>query len=105
MDYAPLSDLTVYRNGPLYLIYQLLDDGHAKPNAVIVSSCALMFLGERLKNVLFKVLPDTDSGILDYKTIACGSVLEGGFLCLYKYGAMGPVIFESVVNDIHQYLL
>ena len=64
-----------------------------------------MLLGEGLENVLLKILSDPNSGVLNYKTAVRRPIPEGGLLRPDKYGAMGPVIFDGVVNHVHQDLL
>ena len=58
-----------------------------------------------LKDVLFEVLPDADSGVLDHKPVAGDPVPAGDLLHLDKGGAMGTVVFDGVVNDVHEDLL
>ena len=104
-EHTSPADLAVHLNGSLHLVYQLLHHGHAKPDAVIVSSCPLMLLGKGLKHILFKVLPDADSRIFDHKLAGGGFALTGDLFCLDKHRSVGTVVFESIVDDIHQDLL
>ena len=103
-DNSTLANLTVYHNGTLHLVYQLLHNGHAKPGTVVMRPCALMFLGKRFKNVLLKFLTDANAGIFNHKKVICPATLTYVLLYLDKYRAMGTVIFEGVFDDIHQNL-
>ena len=53
----------------------------------------------------FKILSDSDPGVLDYKTAGRRPFLKAGLLRPDKYRAMGPVISDGIVNHIHQDLL
>ena len=99
------AHLAVYLNRPFHLVYQFFYDRHPKADAVIVGPGSLMFLGERLKNMLLEILPDTNPGIFNHKLVVCSPILERSFLYPDIYRAMGPVILKPVVNDIHQDLL
>ena len=105
MDHASPAGLAVHRNGPFHLVHQLLHDGHAQARAVIVRPRALVLLGKGLENVILEVLPNADSRIFNDEAAACRPLPEGSLLRPHKYGAVGPVIFEGVVNDAHQDLL
>ena len=85
--------------------YQPFYDGHAEPDAAVVGPCALVLLGKGLKNVLFKFLPDADTGILDCKLKACSPILARDFLYPDKYRTVWPVIFDCIVQNVHQDLL
>ena len=105
LKYGPFADLTVYLNGPFHLFHQFLHDGHTKPGAVIMGPRALMLLRKRFKNMFFEFLSDPDPGVLDHKPVVCSPTLTGSLFYLNKYGTMGPVIFEGIVDDIQKYLL
>ena len=64
-----------------------------------------MLLGEGLEDVLFEVFPDADARILHDELVGRGPILEGGLLDLDKDGAVGPVVLEGVVDDVHEDLL
>ena len=64
-----------------------------------------MLLGKGFKNVLLKIFSDPNSGVFDYKTVIHRPVPKSGLLHPDKYGAMGPVISDGIVNHIHQDLL
>ena len=55
--------------------------------------------------MLYKFRTHTDSGIFNHKPIDGSPVLTGKFLYLNKYGTMGAVILERIVDDVHQNLL
>ena len=105
MDHAPPAQPAVHRDRSPHLIDQLLHDGHAESGAGIIGSRTLVLLGEGLEDVRFEVFPDADPGILDHKTAARGPLAKGGLLHPDRYGAIGPVIFEGVVDDAHEDLL
>ena len=90
---------------PLHLVYQLLHNGHTETHAIIMGSGTFMLLRKGLENMLFELLPNTDSGIFDHKLIFRGVTPAGHLLCLHKDGALWVVIFYGVINDIHQNLL
>ena len=100
--HAPFADLAVHLNGPLHLIHHFLHNGHTKPDALVISPCILVFLGKRLKNMLFELFSNANSGILDYKPIICNSTPAGTFLCMNSHRTMRTIIFEGIVDDIHQ---
>ncbi len=102
LDYTALADLTGYRNSSFQLIYQLLYDGHTKPNTVILGAGSLMFLGKRFKNVFLEVLPNADTGIFDHKAVVGDPVLTGGLISPHKNRPLRTVIFKRIVDDIHQ---
>ena len=104
LDYASLARAAVYLNRSLHLIDQLLYDGHTQPNTVIVRSRILMLLCERLKNVLFEILTNTDPRVLDHEPAACRSGLEAGLLRPDKSSAIGPVISNRIVDHIRENL-
>ena len=63
-----------------------------------------MLLGKGLKYMLLEVLTDTDSGIFNHKPEVYGFTLEIRLFYPYGHRAMGTVIFERIVDDIHQNL-
>ena len=100
--HAALAGLALYLNSSLHLICQLFHDGHAKTNAVIMRSCVLLLLGKRLKYVISEFLTHSDSRILNHKQKIRSPVLTANFFCLNKHGTVRAIVFNGIINDIHQ---
>ena len=105
LEHASLTESAINLNRSTHLVYQFLHNRHTKSDTIIVSPCVLMFLRKRLKNMPLEVIPNTNSGIFDHKLVSCNSSLAGCLLCLYEYGTMGTIVFDSIIENVHQYLL
>ena len=80
LEYASFSALALNFNSAFHLVYQFFDNGQTEPGSHIVGPRILTFLGKRLKNMIYKILSDTNSGIFNDKAVICCFVLSGNFI-------------------------
>ncbi|KAF5037780.1 hypothetical protein DSECCO2_561070 [anaerobic digester metagenome] len=91
-------------DGSVHEFDQPLDDGQAKPSALVIARKGVLDLPERLENVAQPVLGDADARVRDAKVHAAGIVRPGGKRRDVQGDRAALREFDGVAHQIEEYL-